>query len=83
MADGLIVSGAGTGLATELADVQRVRAACPSARIMLGSGVTLANVRDYLPFADGFIVGTSLKVGGKLSNPVDPKRVAALARAIG
>jgi len=50
---------------------------------MLGSGVTLANVRDYLPFADGFIVGTSLKVGGKLASPVDPKRVAALARTIG
>jgi len=82
LADALIVSGAGTCLATDLADVKRVRAACPSARIMLGSGVTLANVGQYLPFADGFIVGTSLKVGGKLSNSVDPKRVAALARAI-
>jgi len=82
LADALIVSGAGTGLATNLADVKRVRAACPSARIMLGSGVTLANVRDYLAIADAFIVGTALKVGGKLSNSVDPKRVAALARAI-
>jgi len=83
LADALIVSGAGTGLATNLADVKHVRVACPSARIMLGSGVTLANVGDYLPIADGFIVGTSLKVGGKLSNAVDSKRVAALARAIG
>jgi len=83
LADALIVSGAGTGLPTSLADVKRVRAACPSAKIMLGSGVTLANVRDYLPFADGFIVGTSLKMSGKASRPVDPKRVAALARAIG
>ena len=44
--------------------------------------MTLANVRDFLPAADGFIVGSSLKVGGKVSNPVDPKRVAALARAM-
>ena len=82
LADALIVSGVGTGLAADLADVQRVRRACPTAKILLGSGVTLANVRDFLPFADGFIVGTSLKLGGKLSNPVDPKRVAALAAAI-
>jgi hypothetical protein len=82
LADGLIVSGAGTGMAADIADVERVRQACPRARIFLGSGVTLANVRDFLPGADGFIVGTSLKTGGKVSNPVDFKRVAAVVRAI-
>lgn len=82
LADALIVSGDGTGMATALADVQRVRAACPQAKILLGSGVTVKNIHDYLPFADGFIVGTSLKAGGKVSNAVDSKRVAALARAI-
>ena len=82
LADALIVSGAGTGLAAEIADVERVRRIAPTTRILLGSGTTLANVRDFLPAADGFIVGSSLKLGGKLSNPIDPKRVAALARAI-
>ena len=83
LADALIVSGTGTGQATNLEDVERVRTACPTARILLGSGVTLGNVRNYLSLADGFIVGSSLKKDGKLSKPVDPKRVAALARAIG
>jgi uncharacterized protein len=82
LADALIVSGAGTGLAADLADLERVRRTAPSAKILLGSGVTVANLRDFLPAADGFIVGSSLKVPGKVSNPVDPKRVAALARAI-
>jgi len=82
LADALIVSGAGTGLAALIADVQRVRRAAPAAKILLGSGVTLANVRDFLPVADGFIVGSSLKARGRLSNPVDAKRVAALLRAI-
>ncbi len=82
LADALIVSGHGTGLPTELADVERVRRAAPSVRILLGSGVTLNNVRSYLPVADGFIVGTSLKVGGKVSNPVDLRRVAALVKAL-
>ena len=83
LADALIVSGAGTGLAADLADVERVRRTCPATKILLGSGVTLENVRDFLPVADGFIVGSSLKAGGRLSNPVDAKRVAALVRALG
>ena len=83
LADALIVSGRGTGQATNLADVKRVRATCPTARILLGSGVTVDSVSDYLSLADGFIVGSSLKKNGKISNPVDAKRVAALARAIG
>ncbi|HWX21224.1 MAG TPA: BtpA/SgcQ family protein [Candidatus Binatia bacterium] len=82
LADALIISGAGTGLAAEAADLQRVRAACGSARILLGSGVTVQNIREYLPLADGFIVGTALKLDGRISNPVDPKRVAALSRRI-
>ncbi|HOC55410.1 MAG TPA: BtpA/SgcQ family protein [Verrucomicrobiota bacterium] len=83
LVDALIVSGAGTGLAADLGDLERVRCTVPAARILLGSGVTLANVRDYLPAADGFIVGSSLKAGGRVSNPVDSRRVAALARALG
>jgi hypothetical protein len=82
LADALIVSGVGTGLAADVADVERVRRTAPATKVLLGSGVTLANVRDFLPAADGFIVGSSLKLRGKLSNPVDPKRVAALVQAI-
>jgi hypothetical protein len=82
LADALIISGVGTGQAADPEDVRRVRAACPSARILLGSGVTCENAHQFLSFADGFIVGSSLKKGGKLANPVDTKRVAALARVM-
>jgi membrane complex biogenesis BtpA family protein len=75
----LIVSGKGTGLQTDLMDVEKVRRNCPTVKILLGSGVAADNVRDYLPVADGFIVGSSLKMEGQVANPVDPKRVAALA----
>ena len=80
-ADALIISGTGTGVAADMADVQRVRRACPEAKILLGSGVTVGNVPKFLAFADGVIVGTSLKKGGKLTNPVDYRRVSALVRA--
>ena len=82
LADALIVSGAGTGMAADIRDVKRVRKACPTAKILLGSGITLANAREFLRVADGVIVGSSLKRDGKLANPVDPKHVAALARAV-
>jgi uncharacterized protein len=82
LADALIISGTGTGVAADIGDVERVRHACPNARILLGSGVTVENAREYLQFANGVIVGTSLKVGGKLNNPVDAKCVAALARVV-
>jgi hypothetical protein len=82
LADALIISGAGTGLAADLADLTAVRAALPTACLLLGSGVTVRNVSDYLPIANGFIVGSSLKAGGRLDRPVDPRRVRALVKAI-
>ena len=82
LADGLIVSGQGTGHATELEHVQRVRNACPTGKVLIGSGVTTGNVSAFLPYIDGAIVGTSLKVDGLTGKAVDPKRVRALAKAM-
>ena len=81
LADALIISGTGTGRVADITDVQRVREACPWAKILIGSGINVDNVREFLRYADGVIVGTSLKVGGKLFSAVDPKRVAALVKA--
>jgi uncharacterized protein len=82
LADALIVSGTGTGLATDLADVRAVREACPAACILIGSGIAAQNIGRYLPYADGFIVGSSLKHGGAVDRAVDARRVAELRRAM-
>jgi membrane complex biogenesis BtpA family protein len=82
LADALIISGTGTGVTTQLDDVRRAFEACPGTPILLGSGVTAANVGDYLEFARGFIVGTSVKRGGDVAAAVDERRVAALRRAL-
>jgi membrane complex biogenesis BtpA family protein len=82
LADALIISGTGTGVAADISDVERVRNACPQAKILLGSGMTVENAREFMRVADGAIVGSSLKRNGKLHNPVDPKRVAAVARVL-
>lgn len=38
---------------------------------------------DYLPHADGFIVGTAFKKDGVTGNPVDADRVRALMTRLG
>lgn len=82
LADALIISGTGTGVAAEIGNVERVRAACPEACLLIGSGITEANAPDFLKYADGAIVGSSLKRGGRLENPVDASRVRKLAKVL-
>ena len=55
-------------------DVREVRRAT-ALPVFLGSGVTAANLAEFLDAADGFIVGSEFKAGGKWSGPVDPRRV--------
>jgi len=81
LADGLIVSGSGTGTVCDLDEVRRVREAVPQVPLLIGSGVAADNVGEFLRVADGVIVGTSLKRGGEVSQPVDLERVQALVHA--
>jgi membrane complex biogenesis BtpA family protein len=81
LADALIVTGVGTGQATDMADVRRVRAALPNAIVLVGSGVTVETVAKTLTIADGVIAGTALKVGGVTTAPVDAERVRRFVAA--
>ena len=81
LAHAVIVSGKGTGQPTDPADLEKVRAATPAGPIYVGSGATIDTLPSLLALADGAIVGTAAKVGGILSNPVDPERVRALVAA--
>ncbi|OWY70074.1 hypothetical protein B7486_17380 [cyanobacterium TDX16] len=80
-ADVLIVSGTGTGKATDLAAVRRVKEAVPKTPLWIGSGVTAETVCDYLDIADGVIVGTALKRGGHTTAALDEKRIREFIRA--
>jgi membrane complex biogenesis BtpA family protein len=83
LADGLIVSGAATGRPADPAQLRAVRAAAHDAPVLVGSGISAENIGEYLDCADGFIVGTSLKRNGDVSQPIDPARVKALTTAVG
>jgi membrane complex biogenesis BtpA family protein len=79
-ADGVIVTGSRTGVAPVMDDLRAVRAAV-AVPVLVGSGVSAANLPDLLPAADGFIVGSAAKAGGLWSNPVCRERAERLVRA--
>ena len=81
LADALIVTGSATGASASVDDVKTVsEAAPPGVPVLVGSGVDENNAERLLEYADGAIVGTSLKVDGIVSNPVDVQRVRRLSR---
>jgi membrane complex biogenesis BtpA family protein len=81
-ADAVIVSGAGTGQATDLAELAEVKQAAGQTPVLVGSGVTAETIGGLLAHADGAIVGTSLKVDGVATKPIDPGRVRKLMAAV-
>jgi predicted TIM-barrel enzyme len=81
LADALIVSGRMTGDAPELEKVRRARELA-TRPILMGSGTTTENIADFLQYADGAIVGSSLKVDGVAENPVDVERVKRYMEAV-
>jgi membrane complex biogenesis BtpA family protein len=81
LADALVVSGPATGQPTPLAEVKRVRDAVPDVPLLIGSGVTAETAAELLSLAAGLIVGTSVKHGGDVRQPVDRARVETLVAA--
>ncbi len=80
LADVLIVTGTATGKGTDLNQLRTVKAAVPQASVFAGSGVTIDNLSQILQYADGVIVGTSIKHDGVTTNEVDVDRVCALIK---
>ena len=79
--DALIVSGRMTGAAPELDKVRRARELA-TRPILMGSGTNESNITDFLRYADGAIVGSSLKVDGVMENPIDPDRIKRYMDAV-
>ncbi|XP_069565937.1 uncharacterized protein F13E9.13, mitochondrial isoform X1 [Brachyistius frenatus] len=73
LSDGLIITGAATGLQ---ADPWELRAVSRSVKIpvLVGSGVTYDNIENYLD-ANGMIISSHFKYGGNWASAVDPDQV--------
>jgi predicted TIM-barrel enzyme len=83
-ADALIVSGRMTGDAPDIGKVREARALSADRPLLIGSGADERNIGAFMAVADGVIVGSSVKAGGRVENAVDAERVqrfVAAARA--
>jgi predicted TIM-barrel enzyme len=69
------VSGKMAGAEPDVATIADIREAVDqSVPVLLNTGAKAETIAQYLKFADGCIVGSSLKVDGYTWNPVDPDR---------
>lgn len=79
-ADVVIATGQRTGDAATVEEIETV-AGATHLPLLVGSGVTAANIGAILTRTAGVIVASSLKEGGVWWNPVDPERVRAFVAA--
>lgn len=80
--DAVLVSGAITGEAAAMSDLEAVKKALPDTPVLANTGVKHETVAEVLRVADGCIVGSSLKVDGHTWNAVDPARAAEFMRIV-
>jgi len=78
-ANAIIVTGRVTGDAPDPQDFDQLRTHT-TLPVIIGSGITAANLAHYWPLADAFIVGSSLKTGGHWRGNLEPQAVERLAR---
>src|SRR6202167_5840220 len=75
LADVILVSGKMAGAVPDLDTIKSVREAIsPQTPVLLNTGARAETIAEYLRYADGCIVGSSLKVDGYTWNPVEPER---------
>jgi len=81
LSDGIIITGAATGKKAAIEDVKTAKRAT-GLPILIGSGISEENIASYWPYADGFIIGSSLKEDGYWMNAVDKHRVETLMESV-
>jgi membrane complex biogenesis BtpA family protein len=80
--DRIILTGLATGSARTVSDAEIYKKICGDTSLYIGGGVNTSNIRELMHYADGAIVGSSIKVDGKVENPVDIERVKDLIRRL-
>jgi membrane complex biogenesis BtpA family protein len=74
LVDGIIVTSKFTGINPDTEDLIKAKRAT-KLPVLIGSGMTAENIREYLPLADGFIVGSYFRREGKFLEKLEPERL--------
>jgi len=80
-ADAVIVSGTATGSPVDEDRLQEAVGAADGHPVLVGSGANAESILRLRKLASGFIVGTSVKRDGDVSQPVDVSRVRDVVQA--
>jgi predicted TIM-barrel enzyme len=79
--DVVCTSGPGTGRAADPGKPRAMREGAPGAALALASGVTTANVGEYLSYVDAYLVGTGIERELGVLDPDETKRLATSIHA--
>ncbi|MDZ7291195.1 MAG: BtpA/SgcQ family protein [candidate division KSB1 bacterium] len=82
LADAIIVSGTGSGKPVDQNFLRQVKKIAGDRPVLIGSGLNLENAEELLAVADGAIVGSAIKIDGKIHNRIDKKRARQLVEFI-
>lgn len=82
LSDAIIISGTHTGKETKLEDIKEAKSAVEDFPVLVGSGFRKESAAKIFQYADGAIVGTSLKKDAVSSNVVDRCRVKELMEVV-
>jgi membrane complex biogenesis BtpA family protein len=80
LVDGVVVTGPRTGEPPELKELRSVKRTA-HVPVIVGSGMTSRNISEFMPWADGFIVGSTVREEGKFLGRLDPTRLRAFVGA--
>ncbi len=77
LSDGVIITGSTTGKEPSLSELMLVKENI-DIPVLAGSGINPDNIKQYLEYCDGLIIGSYFKIEGKWQNTVDVNRVKLL-----
>ena len=80
LADGVIVTSQFTGVNPDKNDLVKAKGAT-KLPVLIGSGMTAENISEYLPLADGFIVGSYFRKDGKFLEVLEPEKLHTFMKA--
>lgn len=81
--DALLVTALHSGMPLNLEDLRVVKQAAGDVPVIAANGVTSTTAEQMLAIADGALVGSDLREGGSIWQPVDPMRVRRLVEVVG
>jgi membrane complex biogenesis BtpA family protein len=79
LSDGIILTGASTGKEANVNEAELLKTKL-NIPVLIGSGITVNNLTEFFPFADGFIVGSFFKETGLWKNSPDKERIRKLVK---